>query len=145
MKFLDLNGLNHFWTKIKSSFGTAIVNSSSYITELDNEGHANIPFVTNHQIVFIDSQRSINVYNWFQKASRGGILETTFAGDFLTGLIFCKSNNGISFLYQVKIIQSKPVFSNINFLSTNFANYIRLIKKDDNTLVIAEFIQNKQN
>lgn len=145
MNFLDESGLKKLLAKIKASFGTAIVNSSSYITELDNEGHANIPFVTNHQIVLIDAQRSINVYNWFQKASRGGILEATFAGDFLTVLIFCKSNNGISFLYQVKVIQSKPVFSNINFLSTNFSNYIRLIKKDDNTLVIAEFIQNKQN
>ena len=148
MKFLDLNGLNHFWTKIKASFGTALIITSK--CEIYNDPNVTgigiiIPFVTNHQFINSDTETTNNVYNWFQKASRGGILETTFAGDFLTGLIFCKSNNGISFLYQVKMIQSKPVFSNINFLSTNFANYIRLIKKDDNTLVIAEFIQNKQN
>ena len=30
MKFLDLNGLNHFWTKIKASFCPAIVNTYDY-------------------------------------------------------------------------------------------------------------------
>ena len=75
MKFLDLNGLNHFLTKIKASFGIAIVNNSDYKTEIDNERHINIPFVANHQIVKIDYEQHINVYNWFQGASKGGILE----------------------------------------------------------------------
>ena len=35
MKFLDKNGLNHLWTKIKANFGTAIVNNSDYKTEID--------------------------------------------------------------------------------------------------------------
>ena len=80
MKFLDLNGLNHLWTKIKTSFGTAIVNNSDYRSEIDTSGKVSIPFVANHQIVNMDVSQSINVYNWFQKASKGGILEVVFAG-----------------------------------------------------------------
>ena len=65
MNFLDKNGLNHLWTKIKASFGTAIVESSQ---------NSNIPFVTNHQIVNVNRSGNINVYDWFQKASKGQIL-----------------------------------------------------------------------
>ena len=80
MNFLDESGLKKLWTKIKASFGIAIVNNSDYKTEIDNEGHINIPFVANHQIVKMDYEQHINVYNWFQGASKGGILEIVFAG-----------------------------------------------------------------
>ena len=83
MKFLDLNGLNHLLTKIKASFSTAIVKSSQ---------NQNIPFVANHQIVNLDTAGNINVYNWFQTASRGGILEIFFAGA-QGGDIYCHTNN----------------------------------------------------
>ena len=75
MNFLDESGLKKLWTKIKASIGTAIVNNSDYRNEIDTSGYVSIPFVANHQIVNMDITRSINVYNWFQKASKGGILE----------------------------------------------------------------------
>ena len=80
MNFLDESGLKKLWTKIKASLGTAIVNNSDYRNDLDNAGHVSIPFVANHQIVKMDFSQNINVYDWFQKASRGGILEIVFAG-----------------------------------------------------------------
>ena len=71
MKFLDLNGLKHLLTKIKSSFGTAIVESSQ---------SSDIPFVANQQIVNINNSGRIIVFKWFQKALEGGILEVVFTG-----------------------------------------------------------------
>ena len=143
MKFLDLKGLNHLWTKIKVNFGTAIVNNSSYINVLDAAGRASIPFVANHQIVIIDVQHTINVYDWFQKASRGGILEIVFDGNALSCLTHCKNHNDDSFIYEAKLVQSKPVSNKIHFLALTWNSYTRLIKKDDNTLVVAELVANK--
>ena len=141
MKFLDLNGLNHFLTKIKASFGIAIVNNSDYKTELDNEKHINIPFVANHQIVNMDITRSINVYNWFQKASKGGILEVVFAGA-QGGSTFCY-NNGDSYMYKMQVSSHGPLLNKIAYLATAWDTYARLIKTDENKLVVAEFVQNK--
>ena len=141
MKFLDLNGLNHFLTKIKASFGIAIVNNSDYKTELDNEKHINIPFVANHQIVNMDITRSINVYNWFQKASKGGILEVVFAG--AQGASTYCSNNGNSYMYKMQLSSHGPLINKIEYLTTTYDTYTRLIKTDDNKLVVAEFVQNK--
>ena len=141
MKFLDLNGLNHFLTKIKASFGTAIVNNSDYKTEIDNEGHIHIPFVANHQIVNMDIAQSINVYNWFQKASKGGILEVVFAG--AQGASTYCSNNGNSYMYKMQLSSHGPLINKIEYLTTTYDTYTRLIKTDDNKLVVAEFVQNK--
>lgn len=133
MKFLDLNGLNHLWTKIKASFGTAIV---------ENSQNSNIPFVTNHQIVSLNEASSnINIYDWFQKASKGGILELVFAGA-QGGTIYCKQNN-ISFMYQMQGSQHGPTLTNIGNLQMSYNYYARLIKIDDNKLVVATFVQNK--
>ena len=44
MNFLDKNGLNHLWTKIKASFGTAIVESSQ---------NPNIPFVISSDMLLV--------------------------------------------------------------------------------------------
>lgn len=133
MNFLDKNGLNHLWTKIKASFGTAIV---------ENSQNSNIPFVTNHQIVSLNKTSSnINIYDWFQKASKGGILELVFAGA-QGGTIYCTQNN-ISFMYQMRGSQHGPTLTNIGNLQMSYYYYARLIKMDDESLVVAEFVQNK--
>ena len=142
MKFLDLNGLNHFLTKIKASFGIAIVNNSDYKTKIDNERHIKIPFVANHQIVKMDYEQHINVYNWLQGASKGGILEIVFAGA-QGGSTYCRSKNGINYMYKTILSSSVPTLQSINSLPTAYDTYARLIKTDDNKLVVAEFVQNK--
>ena len=142
MKFLDLNGLKHFLTKIKASFDTAVVNNSDYKTEIDNEGHINIPFVANHQIVKMDYAQHINVYNWFQGASKGGILEIVFSGAG-EGSTYCRSYNGHNYMYKTILSSSVPTIYSINFLPTACNTYTRLIKTDDNELIVAVFYQNK--
>lgn len=142
MNFLDESGLKKLWAKIKASFDTAVVNNSDYKNKIDNEGHISIPFVANHQIVKIDYTQSINVYDWFQKASKGGILEVVFAGA-RGGNTFCY-NNGNSYMYKMTILSSAgPILNNAGFLETSYNTYARLIKTDDNKLVVAEFVQNK--
>ena len=142
MKFLDLNELKHFLTKIKASFGTAIVNNYDYRTELDNAGHVSIPFVANHQIVKMDFSQNINVYDWFQKASRGGILEIVFAGA-QGGNTYCTNKDNVSFMYQMQVASHGPLLNKIDILKTAYNTYARLIKTDDDKLVVAEFVQNK--
>jgi hypothetical protein len=141
MKFLDLNGLKHLLTKIKASFGIAIVNTSDYRTELDNSGYVSIPFVANHQIVNMDFSQNINVYNWFQKASRGSILEIFFAGA-QGGNIYCYTNNN-NYMYKMQLSSHGPLFNKIEKLAMSWNIYVRLIKTDDDTLTVAEFVQNK--
>lgn len=143
MNFLDESGLKKLWAKIKASLGTAVVNNSDYKTEIDNGGRISIPFVANHQIVKMDYSQNINVYDWFQKASKGGILEVVFAGA-QGGGTFCY-NNGNSYMYKMSILSSSsgPILNNAGFLATAYNTYARLIKTDDNKLVVAEFVQNK--
>lgn len=134
MKFLDLNGLKHLLTKIKANFGTAIVESSQ---------NPNIPFVANHQIVNVNRSGNINVYDWFQKASKGGILEVVFAGEVTVSYTYCNNGN-ISYLYQRQGTSNGTDIVNISFLKTDYNTYARLIKMDDDKLVVATFVQNKQ-
>lgn len=132
MKFLDLNGLKNLLTKIKSSFGTAIVESSQ---------SSDIPFVANHQIVNINNSGRINVFKWFQKASEGGILEVVF-----TGTQECRtycSQAGFSVLFKMKETSNGPIISRIEFLETAYNTYARLIKINNVSLLVAEFVQNK--
>lgn len=140
MKFLDLNGLNHLWMKIKASFGTAIVNNSAYQNKKDDSGRIIIPFVANHQIVTIDAAININVYDWFQKASRGGILEIVFAG--AQGCYTYCYNNGNNYMMKMALLNG-PHFNRIKVLETAYNTYARLIKIDDEILLVAEFVQNK--
>lgn len=140
MNFLDESGLKKLWTKIKASFSTAIVNNSDYRTDHDDAGHINIPFVANHQIVALDIPYGINVYNWFQKASKGGILEVFLAGA-QEARIFCYSNS--NYMYKMQITSHGPFLYTIESLATTYDTYARLIKTDDNKLVVAEFVQNK--
>lgn len=133
MNFLDKNGLNHLWTKIKASFSAAIV---------ENSQNSRIPFVANHQIVSLNETSSnINIYDWFQKASKGGILELVFAGA-QGGTIYCTQNN-ISFMYQMRGSSHGPTLINIGNLEMSYNYYARLIKMEDDKLVVAEFVQNK--
>lgn len=143
MKFLDLNGLNHFWTKIKASFGTTIIITSK-CEDYDDIGTGKIiPFVTNHQFINSDTETNNNVYNWFQKASKGGTLEIVFTK--IEGCtIYCKDTNGRSYMYKMALSTSTvPYMTAINNLDMQFNNYARLVKIDDNTLLVAEFVSNK--
>lgn len=140
MNFLDKNGLNHLWTKIKASFGTTIVNVSDYRTKLDNTGKISIPFVAKHQIVNMDISDNINIFDWFQKASKGGILEIVFAGA-QGGYIFCYTNNN-NYMYKMEVTSHGPMLNKIESLNTVYNSYARLIKINDTTLVAAEFVQN---
>ncbi len=142
MNFLDESGLKKLWTKIKASFGTAIVNNYDYRNELDNAGYISIPFVTNHQIVRMDYSRNINVYNWFQNASKGGILEIVFAGA-QGGNTYCTNKDNVSFIYQMGMSSHGPHLNKINVLNTVYNTYTRLIKTDDDKLVVVEFVQNQ--
>lgn len=127
MKFLDLNGLNHFLTKIKASFGTAIVKSSQ---------NQNIPFVANHQIVNLDKAGNINVYNWFQKASKGGILEIVTTGLMMGTHTYCKDSDDTSYLYKIQGTSNGPIFENLK--SFMAGNYTYLIKIDNDKLLVAK-------
>ena len=138
MKFLDLNGLNHFWTKIKASFGTAIINSSECE---DNGSNIIIPFVSNHQFINADRETNNDVYNWFKKASKGGTLEIVFTKREGCS-VSCRNNT--SYMRRMQLSKSNgPFLATINKLDMQFSNYARLIKIDDNTLLVAEFVENK--
>lgn len=134
-KLLDSTGLARLWAKIKASFGIAIVDSSQNST---------IPFVANHQIVNMNVSKGINVYDWFQKASKGGILEVVFAGA-QGGWTYCTNNDNVSFMYQTTMTQHGPYLYKIDVLKTSYNTYARLIKMDDNKLVVAEFVETKIN
>ena len=131
-KLLDSNGLSRLWTKIKASFGIAIV---------DNSQNSMIPFVANHQIVAMNKSGNINVYDWFQKASKGGILEV-FSTGAQGGWTYCTNNDGVSFMYKIQMTSHGPYFYTIDYLKTSYNTYARLIKMDDKTLAVAEFVQN---
>lgn len=138
MKFLDLNGLKHLWTKIKASFDTSLVISSKCE---DNTLGKIIPFVTNHQVIKLDTESNNNVYDWFQKASKGGILEIFFIGR--EGASVTCLNNNKSYMRKMKLSSDGPFLDTINILNIQYNNYARLIKMDDDTLLVATFVQNK--
>ena len=142
MNFLDESGLKKLWTKIKASIGTAIVNNSDHRNEIDTSGYVSIPFVANHQIVKMDYEQHINVYNWFQGASKGGILEIVFAGAGGCNT-YCRSKDGNNYMYKTILSSSVPTLQSINFLPTAYNTYTRLIKTDDNKLIVAMFYQSK--
>lgn len=138
MNFLDESGLKKLWTKIKASFDTALVISSKC------EGNVSgkiIPFVTNHQVIKLDTESNNNVYDWFQKASKGGILEIFFIGR--EGASVTCLNNNKSYMRKMKLSSDGPFLDTINSLNIQYNNYARLIKMDDDTLLVATFVQNK--
>lgn len=137
MKFLDESGLKKLWTKIKASFDTAIVVSSKCE---DNKLGKIIPFVTNHQVVKLDTESNNNVYDWFQKASKGGILEIFFIG--IEGSSVTCLNNNKSYMRKMNLSSNGPFLDTVQFLNIQYNNYARLIKMDDDTLLVAEFVVN---
>lgn len=138
MNFLDESGIKKLWTKIKANFGTALVISSKCE---DNKLGKIIPFVTNHQVIKVDSEVNNNVYDWFQKASKGGILEIFFIG--IEGCSVTCLNNNTSYMRKMKLSSNGPFLDTVRSLNIQNNNYARLIKMDDNTLLVAEFVQNK--
>lgn len=138
MKFLDLNGLKHLCAKVKASFGTAFIESSKCE---ETKLYVIIPFVTNHQVINVDVEREINVYDWFQKASKGGILEIFFTR--VEGCRVSCINNDKIYLRKMKLASNGPILDTVPFLNMQHDNYARLIKIGDDTLLIAEFVVNQ--
>lgn len=137
MNFLDESGLKKLWTKIKASFDTALVISSKCE---DNKLCKIIPFVTNHQVIKLDTESINNVYDWFQKASKGGILEIFFIGREGSSVI-CINNNK-SYMRKMILSSNGPFLDTVSALNIQYNNYARLIKMDDDTLLVAEFVVN---
>lgn len=140
MNFLNESGLKNLWVKIKASFGTAVVKNSSYSDNKDGEGHINIPFVANHQIVLMNLSSNINVYNWFKYAPEGGILEIAFTGA-QGGSTYC-TYQGTSLIYKMVSGRYGPNLGRLDSLSTIYNTYARLIKSNGRLLVV-EFVENK--
>lgn len=140
MNFLDESGLKNLWAKIKASFGTAITPNSKYIEERDDSGRIRIPFVAKHQIVTMDTSSSINVYDWYENAPEGGILEIVFAGA-QGGYTYC-IYHGTSLIYKMGSGQHGPELKRLDYLSTDYLTYARLIKSN-RRLIVAEFVENK--
>ena len=140
MNFLDESGLKNLWAKIKASFGTAVVSNSQYNDKRDDSGSVMIPFVANHQIVEMNMSSNINVFNWLKGASEGGILEIVFTGA-QGGYTYC-TYQGISLIFKMVVGQYGPSLNRLDYLSTNYNTYARLIKSNGR-LIVVEFVENK--
>lgn len=136
MKFLDLNGLKHL---LKFMDRTVSVASSNI--QFNSQSKREIPFITNHQIINLNSSGHIDVFNWFKGASEGGILEIFSAGA-RSGYTYCINNEGVSMIYKMAIIDTGPILKNLNFLATAYNTYARFIKLDGK-LIVAEFVTNR--
>ena len=139
MKFLDLNGLKHLLTKIKTDFSTSITPNSKYIEERDGSGRIRIPFVAKHQIVTMITASDINVCDWYKDAPEGGILEIVFAGA-KSGHTYCVYR-GTSLIFKMVAEPNGAILKRLDYLSTNYSTYARFIKSDKR-LVVAEFVTN---
>lgn len=135
MKFLDLNGLKYF---LKFIDRTVTVSSNQY--QFNSQGRREIPFITNHQIIKMNSSGNIDVYNWLKDASEGGILEIIFVGA-QGGNLYC-TYQGSSLMYKMSSGPHGPYLENIDYLQTIYNTYTRLIKSGKK-LVVAEFVENK--
>lgn len=136
MKFLDLNGLKYL---LKFMDRTVSVASSKF--QVDSQSTRDIPFITNHQIINVDTSGNINLFNWFNGASEGGILELVFAGS-QGGSICGIDDTNTSIMYKMEVEPSGPVLNKVGHLSTSYNNYARLIKLNGK-LIVAEFVINK--
>lgn len=136
MKFLDLNGLKHL---LKFMDRTVSVASSNI--QFNSQSKREIPFITNHQIINLNSSGHIDVFNWFKGASEGGILEIVFTGA-RSGYTYCINNEGVSMIYKMAIIDTGSILKNLNFLATAYNTYARFIKLDGK-LIVAEFVTNR--
>ena len=130
MKFLDLDGLKHL---LKFMDRTVSVATSEYPS-------GNIPFITNHQIIKMDTSSGINVINWLEGASEGGILEIVFAGGQGGDLKCLKSDK--SLMYKMGMGRYGPELQNLSHLYLVYNKYVRLIKYDGKLLVIEDVTNN---
>lgn len=89
----------------------------------------------------MDEEVTANVYDWFQKASKGGILEIFFTR--IEGCSVTCLNNNKSYMRKMKLSSNGPFLDTVSVLNIQYNNYARLIKMDDDTLLVAEFVQNK--
>lgn len=46
-------------------------------------------------------------------------------------------------MYKMQVSSHGPLLNKIDYLAMSWNIYVRLIKTDDTTLVVAEFVQNK--
>lgn len=136
MKFLDLNGLKYL---LKFMDRTVIVASSKF--QFNSQKRRDIPFITNHQIINMDIAGNIDIFNWFKGASEGGIFEVVFAGA-QGGSTFAIDDTNTSIIYKMGGTIDGPVLVKLDYLSTGYGTYARLIKLNGK-LVVAEFVQNK--
>lgn len=136
MKFLDLNGLKHL---LKFMDRTVSVASSKF--RFNSHGRREIPFITNHQIINMDTAGNIDVFNWFKGASEGGILEMVFAGG-QGGYIFAINDTNTSIIYRMEEGGHGPILNNLDYLATAYDSYARLIKLNGK-LIVAVFVQHR--
>lgn len=136
MKFLDLNGLKHL---LKFMDRTVRVNTSDI--KVNAQDRREIPFITNHQIINLNSSGHIDVFNWFKGASEGGILEIVFT-EARNGYTYCINDEGASMIYKTVITSTGPILKNLSSLATAYNTYARFIKLNGK-LIVAEFVQNK--
>lgn len=137
MKFLDLNGLKHL---LKFMDRTVSVASSKF--QLNSQNRRDIPFITNHQIINMDISGNINIFNWFNGASEGGILEIVLAGA-QGGSIFGINDTNTSIIYKMEVVRSiGPVLNKLDYLPILYNTYARLIKLNGK-LIVADFVQNQ--
>ena len=144
MEFLDKIGLKKFWTKIKTNFGTSFFRTSDEIK--DKYGNIDIPFSTNHQIVNIDSKgenkQLINLLEWFKNASEGGIIEIIQTTNVSSNIYCYDRINFFSYLYMMENTENGLILMQRTSITADPNTYLRLIKIDDNKLVVACRINN---
>ena len=127
MKFLDLNGLKHFITKIVNNLAPYVNNFQDYI--YDDEDIPDVVDVSylghTYQITAFDIvETEMNIYNWFKDAPNGAILDiiSEINGSSLT----CKTSTQ-SYLQKVNPTGEGTV--RVNNIVLPLGAYIRVIKK----------------
>lgn len=127
MKFLDLNGLKHFITKIVNNLAPYVNNFQDYI--YDDEDIPDVVDVSylghTYQITAFDIvDTEMNIYNWFKDAPNGAILDiiSEINGSSLT----CKTSKQ-SYLQKVNPTGEGTV--RVNNIVLPSGAYIRVIKK----------------
>lgn len=133
MKFLDLNGLKRL---LKFMDRTVSVAYSKF--PLNSQNRRNIPFITNHQIINMDISGNIDISDWFKGASEGGILEIVSAGA-QGGSVFCINDTNTSIIYKMEVVGHGPALNKLDYLSTTYNTYARLIKLNGK-LIVAEVV-----
>lgn len=126
MKFLDLNGLKHFVTKIVNNLAPYMNNFQDYVE--DDENIPNVVDVSylghTYQITMFDIvQTEMNIYNWFKYAPNGAILDITAIVD--DGKLTCKTSTQ-SYLQKANSTGDGTII--VNSISLPIGGYIRVIK-----------------